>query len=179
MPFPTITAGARAVLTGEADAAVAPVENSLQGAVTETLDLLIHGEGLHISHELAIDVVHNLMAAPGVTMRDVKRVYSHPQALGQCTTYLADHLPGAEAAAAISTAGAVEQAMSADVPSAASAPRCVGTRRWSIAAFPRPSTTPRSTVSAPRRGTRWNGSAPRRSARPAASRASTQPTSHC
>ena len=123
VPFPTITASARAVLTGEADAAVAPVENSLQGAVTETLDLLIHGEGLHISHELAIDVVHNLMAAPGVAIGDVKRVYSHPQALGQCMGYIEHHLPGAEVAAAISTAGAVEQAMAADVPAAAIAPR--------------------------------------------------------
>ena len=123
VPLPTITASAVAVLTGAADAAVAPVENSLQGAVTETLDLLIHRDGLHISHELAIDVVHNLMAAPGITLGDVKRVYSHPQALAQCAAYLADHLPGAEAAAAISTAGAVEQAMSADVPAAAIAPR--------------------------------------------------------
>ena len=123
VPCLTITASANAVLTGEADAAVAPVENSLQGAVTETLDLLIHGEGLHISHEFAIDVVHHLMAAPGVTMGGVKRVYSHPQALAQCTGYLAEHLPGAEVAAAISTAGAVEQAMSAEVPSAAIAPR--------------------------------------------------------
>ena len=123
VPFPSITAAAHAVLSGEADAAVTPVENSLQGAVTETLDLLIHGEGLHISHELAIDVVHNLMAAPGLAIGDVKRVYSHPQALGQCTAYLAAHLPDAEIAAAISTAGAVGQAMSADVPSAAIAPR--------------------------------------------------------
>lgn len=123
VPYPTITASALAVLSGDADVAVAPVENSLQGAVTETLDLLIHREGLHISHELAIDVVHNLMAAPGVKVSDVKRVYSHPQALGQCARYLAEHLPGAEATAAISTAGAVEQAIGADVPSAAIAPR--------------------------------------------------------
>ena len=123
VPLSSITASAKAVVAGDADAAVLPIENSLQGAVTETLDLLIHGSGLLIGHELALEVVHNLMAGPGVTLDGVKRVYSHPQALGQCARYLADHLPSAEAAAAISTAGAVEQAISADVPSAAIAPR--------------------------------------------------------
>ena len=124
MPFPTITAAANAVRVGSADEVIAPIENSLQGSVTETLDLLIHEDGLLIRHELQTSVVHNLIAKQGTIIGEVERVYSHPQALGQCQHYLERHLPGAEQAAAISTAGAVDQALDAEVPSAA-----IGTRR--------------------------------------------------
>ncbi|MYF64558.1 MAG: prephenate dehydratase, partial [Chloroflexi bacterium] len=110
------------VLWGEADEAVCPIENSLQGAVTDTLDVLLHEEGLHIRQEMTLDIVHNLMVKPGVVLAAVKRVYSHPQALGQCRGYLEQHLPNAELAASLSTAEAVEQAMASDVPAAAIAP---------------------------------------------------------
>ncbi len=122
IPFPSITAAAMSVLHGEADEAVCPIENSLQGSVTDTLDVLLHEEGLHIRQELSLDIVHDLMVKPGVVLAAVKRVYSHPQALGQCRRYLEQHLPNAELAAALSTAGAVEQAMASDVPAAAIAP---------------------------------------------------------
>ena len=110
VPYPTITGSARAVRDGDSDLAICPIENSLQGAVTETVDLLIHEAGYAITGEVNLGVVHNLMALPGVTLGDIRRVYSHPQALGQCQGWLADHLPGVEAAAALSTAGSVEQA---------------------------------------------------------------------
>ena len=118
----SITAAAMSVLTGTADEAVCPIENSYQGAVTDTLDALLHEEGLRIRQELALDIVHNLMVKPGVVLAAVKRVYSHPQALGQCRRYLEQHLPNAEPAAAMSTAEAVEQAIASDVPAAAIAP---------------------------------------------------------
>ena len=121
-PYSSITAAAGSVLSGDSDEAMTPIENSLQGAVTETLDLLIHEQGYRIKHELNLSVVHNLMAAPGVTLRDIKRVYSHPQALGQCCGWLEAHLPGVELAAALSTAGAVTQAAQDHVPAAAIAP---------------------------------------------------------
>ncbi|MDE2838471.1 MAG: prephenate dehydratase [Chloroflexota bacterium] len=120
--YRSITASATSVLQGEADEAVCPIENSYQGAVTDTLDVLLHEEGLHIRQELTLDIVHNLMVNPGVVLAAVKRVYSHPQALGQCRRYLEQHLPNAELAASLSTAEAVEQAMASDVPAAAIAP---------------------------------------------------------
>ncbi len=120
--YPSITASAMAVLHGKADEAVCPIENSYQGAVTDTLDVLLHEEGLHIRQELTLDIVHNLMVKPGVVLAAVKRVYSHPQALGQCRRYLEQHLPDAELAASLSTAEAVERAIASDVPSAAIAP---------------------------------------------------------
>ena len=118
----SITASAMSVLQGEADEAVCPIENSLQGAVTDTLDVLLHEEGLHIRQELTLNIVHNLMVKPGVVLAAVKRVYSHPQALGQCRRYLEQHLPNAELAASLSTAEAVERAIASDVPAAAIAP---------------------------------------------------------
>ena len=123
VPFPTITAAARSVLDGDADEAMTPIENSLQGAVTDTLDQLIHEEGYFIKREINLEVVHNLMAKPGIALADLKRVYSHPQALSQCRGYLAKHLPHIDVAAALSTAGSVEQAAGAEVPSAAIATR--------------------------------------------------------
>lgn len=120
--YRSITATAMSVLEGDADEAVCPIENSYQGAVTDTLDVLLHEEGLHIRQELTLDIVHNLMVKPGIVLAAVKRVYSHPQALGQCRRYLEQHLRNAELAAALSTAEAVEQAMASDVPSAAIAP---------------------------------------------------------
>ena len=120
--YRTITASAMSVLQGEADEAICPIENSYQGAVTDTLDVLLHEEGLHIRQELTLDIVHNLMVKPGVVLAAVKRVYSHPQALGQCRRYLEQHLPNAELAASLSTAEAVEQAIASDVPAAAIGP---------------------------------------------------------
>jgi prephenate dehydratase len=123
VPYPTITGSARAVRDGDSDLAMCPIENSLQGAVTETVDLLIHEAGYAITGEVNLGVIHNLMARPGVTLGDIRRVYSHPQALGQCQGWLSEHLPGVEAAAALSTAGSVEQAANDHTPSAAIAPR--------------------------------------------------------
>lgn len=123
VPYSTITASARSIISGECDEAITPIENSLQGAVPDTLDLLIHEDGYHIKREINLSVVHNLMAAPGVQLRDIQRVYSHPQALGQCKGWLDRNLPNAEVVAALSTAGAVAQAGQDDVPAAAIAPR--------------------------------------------------------
>jgi prephenate dehydratase len=122
VPYPTISGAARSVLTEECDEATTPIENSLQGAITETLDLLIHERGFFIKNEINLSVAHNLMAQPGVALEDIRKVYSHPQALGQCKGWLAQHLPHAEVAAALSTAGSVKQAADDSMPAAAIAP---------------------------------------------------------
>ena len=121
-PAPSITAAARAVAAGSADQAIVPIENSLQGSVTETLDLLIHELDLRISRELVLRIQHCLVAPPGVARDHVRRVYSHPQALAQCRDFLARELPGADPVATISTAHAVEAVMER-TDAAAIAPR--------------------------------------------------------
>ena len=112
-PRPTlsITAATRAVVKDDADQAIVPIENSLEGSVTETLDLLIHELDLCISREVVLWIRHCLIAPPDVTEDGVRCVYSHPQALAQCRDFLARELPQAEPVAAISTAHAVEAVM--------------------------------------------------------------------
>ncbi len=110
-PAPSITAAARAVTKGDADYAIVPVENSLEGSVPETLDLLIHELDLCISREVVLWIRHCLVAPPDVGEDGVRRVYSHPQALAQCRDFLAREFPQAEPVAAISTAHAVEAIM--------------------------------------------------------------------
>ena len=64
-----------------------PIENSLEGSVTEVNDLLVETE-LKIVAEAVIPIHHNLLALPGTSHQEIKSVYSHPQALGQCRAFL-------------------------------------------------------------------------------------------
>src|SRR3954469_18736541 len=106
--FSSFPALVSAVETGLADEAVLPIENSIEGAVSTTLDLLIHETTLRISGELALPVRHFLVTRPGVRLEEVRIVTSHPQALGQCRRFLERCLPGVEQVAALSTSGAVK-----------------------------------------------------------------------
>ncbi len=109
----------RAMQTGAADEAVVPMENSLQGSVTGTLDLLIHESGLFIRSELVLSITHCLLSAADVPLADLQVVYSHPQALAQCRRFLGERLPNAQPVASLSTAAAVEALEEAAVPAAA------------------------------------------------------------
>ena len=125
VPRPTIAAVAVAVVAGEAQEGVVPIENSLEGSVTDTLDLLIHQSDLFIQRELVLPIVHCLLVRPGTREEDIQVIYSHPQALGQCRDYLEHRFPQASAVAAMSTAAAAEQVQKSDHPTAAA----IGTAR--------------------------------------------------
>ncbi|MEN6459639.1 MAG: prephenate dehydratase [Thermoguttaceae bacterium] len=75
------------VSNGELEYGVVPVENSLEGSVAEVNDLLIATD-LHIVAEVAIPIHHHLLVLPGVGRQEIRSVYSHPQALGQCRAFL-------------------------------------------------------------------------------------------
>jgi prephenate dehydratase len=122
VPAPSITAVTEAVPSGEADEAIVPIENSLQGSVTETLDLLVHALDLRIRHEYVLPVRHCLIARPGTSLESIKTVYSHPQALGQCREFLQRRIPQARTVGSLSTAQSVELAMN-EANSAGIAPR--------------------------------------------------------
>ena len=107
LPYTPISEVVAAVESGEADECVVPIENSLQGSVTETLDILVHHSSLSIRHELVLPIRHFLVADRGATVESIDFVYSHPQALGQCGEFLATRLPNAEILASLSTAAAV------------------------------------------------------------------------
>ena len=93
------------VTTGDSHCCVAPIENSLAGSIHRNYDLLLDS-GLTIAGETNLRVVHNLIAPRGVELGDVRRVYSHPVALAQCTRFLAAH-PEIEPVPVHDTAGAV------------------------------------------------------------------------
>ena len=100
-----------AVREGRAEAGCLPIENSLIGSVTTTYDLLeeAFGDGtLRLTHEILYPVHHTLMAAPGATLAGIRRVLSHPVALGQCRLWLEKHLPDVELVSAWDTAGSAE-----------------------------------------------------------------------
>jgi len=126
VPFPSIRAVANAVALSVAnvDEGVVPIENSIEGSVTDTLDLLIHGSGVMIKCELVLPIRHNMVAKPGININDVKVLYSIPQALGQCRDFVALHFPKVPVVAALSTAAAVEEMMASSQPAAA-----IGTAR--------------------------------------------------
>lgn len=88
-----------AVREARADAGCLPIENSLVGSVTPTYDLLHEAFGdstLHLSREILLPVHHAVMGIPGGTLAQVRRVLSHPVALGQCRIWLARSLPNVE-----------------------------------------------------------------------------------
>ncbi len=90
----TICETLRKVQDGECDACVVPLENSVEGTVTESADT-IADTGLFITGEIVMPVKHSLIAGLGVKLGDVERVYSHPQALAQCRKNLQRLLPDA------------------------------------------------------------------------------------
>lgn len=79
-----------AVDSGRAGAAVIPVENTLAGPVGEHLDLLLERD-VFITRELLLRIEHNLIAAPGVKLKDLRQVLSHPVALDQCRNFFRRH----------------------------------------------------------------------------------------
>ena len=112
LPFASIPAVVSAVDSGSADEAVVPIENSLEGSVTDTLDLLIHESSLFIRGELVQPIKNFLVADQGTRTEDIRVVYSHPQALAQCRSFLSTRFPDVQAVASMSTAAAVEDMLS-------------------------------------------------------------------
>ncbi len=122
-PYATISAVGEAVAAEELDSGVVPIENSLEGSVTFTLDLLIAQSGLSIRNEIVIPIDHYLVAPPGVSADLVEVVYSHPQALAQCRAYLGVHFPVVAREASLSTVAAVSDMLDSRVPAAAICPQ--------------------------------------------------------
>lgn len=124
MPFSSPHAVISAVDTGKAEEGVIAIENSIEGSVTDNLDLLIHESNLLIREELVLPVEHHLLTRPGSESSKLQIIFSHPQALAQCRRFLEQRFPQAQMVAALSTASAVEQMLSSPVPAAA-----IGTQR--------------------------------------------------
>lgn len=118
VPFGDIESVVRAAEKEKIDEALVPLENSTEGPVTVTTDLLLHRTDLQIRREVILPIHLCLLTEGGVDFDEIRVVYSHPQALAQCRDYLARRLPKAEAVASLSTVRAVDD-MRIDGPSAA------------------------------------------------------------
>ena len=103
--YPSFEEAFDATVRGDCDFACLPVENSLAGSINQTYDLLTDSV-LTVVAERVVRVHHNLLVRPGTRLEDVKRVYSHPQALQQCQRFIRQH--GMQAVAEYDTAGAAK-----------------------------------------------------------------------
>ena len=106
---PTVDDVFQLVERRQADYGVVPIENSLEGAVTHTLDRFIDfvDTPVKIHGEVEQPIRHSLIMRPGVKLSQISAVYSHPQALAQCHRWLSQHLPQAARRETNSTADAV------------------------------------------------------------------------
>jgi prephenate dehydratase len=108
-PYATVGLALQAVREGEVAAALVPIENSVEGGVTATLDNLTHGEPLRIIREVVLPVQFTLFARNGTQLHDVHRVLTHPHASAQCRDWLASNLPNALITEGGSTAAAAAE----------------------------------------------------------------------
>ena len=120
--FSTMRAVAESVTEGECDCCVLPVENSLEGAVTATADIL-NELPLFIRAQTALAIHHDLIGVSGASLESVKTVYSHPQALAQCEKWLRNNLPKARLVSTFSTSYALQLLKSEQEAAIARAPR--------------------------------------------------------
>ncbi len=119
VPVDSIPSVASSVVSGDADEGVVPIENSIEGGVTFTLDLLIHDSNLSICGETVVTINQCLMAQTQIELEGIKIVMSHPQSLGQCREFLRENLSKAELIASLSNSAAVREMMESDVSTAA------------------------------------------------------------
>lgn len=109
VPFRDVPHVITAVERGDVDLGVVPIENSIEGSVTVTLDTLAFDTELLVQREVDLPVALQLCARPGTRLADVHTVISHPNPLGQTRLWMAKHLPDAVTVAANSTADAALQ----------------------------------------------------------------------
>ncbi|MDD5945100.1 MAG: prephenate dehydratase [Clostridia bacterium] len=119
--YMNITEVIAAVNDGVIDEGIVPLENSIEGTVTSTMDTLIFDSSLYIKCELVLKVSQNLMVRKGVGKEDIIRIISHPQALAQCRKYIKS-IGVAETMAVSSTAEAAHIVSETDEPFGAIAP---------------------------------------------------------
>lgn len=128
LPAPSFGEAYAMLRRGAADAALLPIENSIEGSVGATLDLLVHEPGPLIRRELLLPIRQHLLARAGTRLEDVARVLSHPQPFGQCSRFLRERLPLAALEPTLSTADAARQVAAGAPGAAAIGSRAAATR---------------------------------------------------
>lgn len=110
--FPGFLSVMASLTSGRTDGVVLPIENSLNGGVMQNIDLLQETEGVVAVEEMQVRIDHRLAVKAGTEERDVRRIYSHRQALEQCSKYLFRHFPDAKLIETASTAASLQKIVS-------------------------------------------------------------------
>ncbi|MBM7660670.1 prephenate dehydratase [Bacillus mesophilus] len=110
IPYASIHGCLDAVKNGDVSFGVVPIENTIEGSVTNTLDYLIHDHPLTIVGEIVVPIQQHLMVHPDHVehLQEVETIYSHPHALAQCRKHLANHYKSAEQIQTLSTSAAAQ-----------------------------------------------------------------------
>ena len=106
IPFASVDAALAALRAGDLDAAMVPIENSVEGGVSATLDALASGDPLVVVAEQVVPITFVLAAPAGMTLADIRTVSTHPHAWAQVRAWMAAHLPDADYLPGASTAAA-------------------------------------------------------------------------
>ena len=106
VPSSNVNTALDKVRDGSADAAMVPIENSVEGGVTATLDAIATGPELRILREALVPISFVLVARPGIRIADIRRISTHGHAWAQCRLWVDAHIPGAEYIPGSSTAAA-------------------------------------------------------------------------
>jgi prephenate dehydratase len=106
IPSSNVNTALDKVRDGSADAAMVPIENSVEGGVTATLDAIASGQELRIIREALVPISFVLVARPGVRISDIRRVSTHGHAWAQCRLWVEANMPDAEYVPGSSTAAA-------------------------------------------------------------------------
>ena len=112
--YKTIPSVLAAVKKGDIEEAIVPIENSIEGIINTTLDTLAFSDDLYIIAEYVLKINQNLITKPGASKKDIKKIASHPQPIGQCSIMLSSEFPQTEIIYTNSTAAAAELVKNGD-----------------------------------------------------------------
>ncbi|HAN09132.1 MAG TPA: prephenate dehydratase [Clostridiales bacterium] len=108
-PYKTIRETITAVVLGQVDKCIVPIENSIEGSVNQTIDTILENDELTIEGELVLPINHYLLSVETLELKNVKQIYSHPQALAQCRKFISNNMIDAEIIETASTALAAKE----------------------------------------------------------------------
>ena len=112
--YPTIFSAIKAVDEQEIDCCIVPIENSIEGSVNTTLDMIAFNAELYITGEYVLKVSENLMVKRGAKKEDIKIITSHPQPIGQCARLINNEFPNAAIEYSDSTSSAAKRVAECD-----------------------------------------------------------------
>jgi prephenate dehydratase len=118
IPYSNVTAALGAVRNGEAEKVLVPIENSVEGVVSRTLDELAVGSPLVVTAETTLPVSFSLMVLPGNAEKPIRSIATHPHAESQCRAYIAKNYPQVEIIEMSSTAAAAQGLISGNYDAA-------------------------------------------------------------